>query len=77
LAQNNLALPIAGSRREARGVCARAAGRMEMNSHDSRRYNDGMRNHQPGRLVFLSLIVVVVASLAGALSLVFFVATRH
>jgi hypothetical protein len=36
-----------------------------------------MSGPQPGRLAFLSLIVVVIGSLVGALSLIAFIAARH
>jgi hypothetical protein len=36
-----------------------------------------MSTNQPGRLVFLTLIVVVLVSLVGALLLVCFAAVRH
>jgi hypothetical protein len=36
-----------------------------------------MSTNQPGRLVFLTLIVVVLVSLVGALLLVRFAAVRH
>jgi hypothetical protein len=36
-----------------------------------------MSDNHPGRLVFLSLIVVVILSLVGALSLICFAMTRR
>ena len=36
-----------------------------------------MSGNQPGRLMFLSLIIVVLLSLVGALLMICFVATRH
>jgi len=36
-----------------------------------------MSTNQPGRLVFLTLIVVVILSLAGALVMISFIAARH
>jgi hypothetical protein len=36
-----------------------------------------MSNSQPGRVVFLSLIVVVIVSLAGALLMVCFAGAMH
>jgi hypothetical protein len=40
------------------------------------RWNDGMSD-KPGRLVFLTLIVVIIVSLVGALLLIAFRAALH
>jgi hypothetical protein len=41
------------------------------NPHHIRRENNGMSD-QPGRLVFLTLVVIIIVSLVGALLLIVF-----